>query len=65
MTNKKYFIGEYYRYPNSQKEYKLLKVEHNVYRFSCGHWCTDCVFEDLIRVKTNQQVYLDNQLELF
>jgi hypothetical protein len=65
MTNQKYFIGEYYRYPNSQKEYKLLKVERFVYVFDCGHRISDNVFNDLIRVRTNIQVYLDTQLEMF
>lgn len=65
MTEQKYFIGEYYRYPNSQKEYKLIKKDGDKYTFSCGHWCFASCFEDLIRVRTNKQVYLDTQLEMF
>ena len=65
MTEQKHFIGEFYRYPNSQKEYKLLKKDRYTYIFDCGHRVTDNVFADLIRVRTNKQVYLDTQLEMF
>lgn len=63
----KYFIGEYYRYPRLRKRFKLIRVSDNgfVFYFECGHWCTDSVFIDLIRVKTNKQVFTDLQLELF
>lgn len=60
----KYFIGEIYHYPKSKQMLKLISVEGFIFRFECGHWCTDNVFEDLIRVKTGQQVYSDVQLEL-
>lgn len=60
----KYFIGEYYRYPNSKKKFKLIEVDDWKFKFECGHWCSDTVFEDLIRVKTGKQVINDNQLEL-
>lgn len=65
MKNLKHYIGEYYKYPNYNKLYKLVSVRGFIYYFECGHWCTDSVFEDLIRVKTGVQVYKDNQLELF
>jgi len=60
----KYFIGEYYRYPRSKQKFKLIEVDDWIFRFECGHWCSDTVFEDLIRVKTGKQVINDNQLEL-
>lgn len=58
-------IGEYYRYPNGIKQFKLIAVDGFIYRFACGHWCTDTVFCDLIRVSTGIQVYQDVQTELF
>lgn len=58
-------IGEYYRYPNGTKRFKLIAVDGWVYRFECGHRCTDAVFRDLIRVSTGIQVYQDIQTELF
>lgn len=61
----KYFIGEDYKYPRSRKRFKLISVDTFIFRFECGHWCTDSVFIDLIRVKTGIQVYKDIQLELF
>lgn len=61
----KYTIGEYYRYPKSRQQFKLIEVDEWVFRFECGHWCTDNVFLDLIRVETNKQVCDDLQLELF
>lgn len=59
-----YYIGEFYRYPESKQLFKLSKVEGFIFRFECGHWCTDSVFKDLVRVKTGVQVYKDNQFEL-
>lgn len=60
----RHFIGEEYRYPNSMKRFVLKDVDGFIYRFACGHWCTDCVFVDLIRIKTGIQVYRDTQMEL-
>lgn len=57
-----FYIGEYYRYPNSTKRYKLVEVQGFIFQFECGHWCTDSVFLDLIRVKTGIQVSEDKQL---
>jgi hypothetical protein len=65
MRQIKYFIGEYYRYPKSRQQYKLISVNDWRFNFECGHWCTDNVFLDLIRIKTNKQVCDDLQLELF
>ena len=61
----KCFIGEYYRYPNSNKHFKLIGVDGWLFFFECGHRCTDTVFEDLIRVKTGIHVFKDTQFELF
>jgi hypothetical protein len=63
--NIKYFIGEDYRYPRCRHRFKLVEVRGFIFEFECGHWCTDTVFVDLIRVKTNKQVLNDIQLELF
>jgi hypothetical protein len=60
----KYHIGEYYRYPKCKTLFKLIEVRHWTYHFECGHWCTDTVFVDLIRVKKGIQVINDIQLEL-
>jgi hypothetical protein len=57
-------IGELYKYPKGGKSYKLISITGFVYRFDCGHWVTDSVFGDLIRVKTGLYVYKDRQLEL-
>jgi hypothetical protein len=62
----KYYIGELYRYPNRGQKFKLIVVtENGICHFECGHWCTDNVFTDLIRVKTGVQVYKDIQTQLF
>lgn len=61
-----YFIGEYYKYPGSSKTFKLINVKDNWrFDFEEGHWCTDNVFVDLIRVKTGMPVNEDLQMELF
>lgn len=59
-----YYIGEYYRYPKDNDLLKLTSVEGFIFRFECGHWCTDSVFKDLIRHKTGMMVCDDNQLEI-
>lgn len=64
MQNIIYYIGEFYRYPESKQLLKLKKVEGFIFIFDCGHRVTDCVFVDLIRIKTGVQVYKDKQLEL-
>lgn len=61
----KYFLNEYYKYPNGKKIFLLKETNGFIFRFYCGHWCTDTVFSDLIRVKNGVQNYKDNQLELF
>lgn len=63
-----FYIGEEYKYPNNEKVFKLKKVKGFIFIFQCGHWCTDSVFEDLIRIKNNIQVYTTKkpkQLKLF
>ena len=60
-----HYIGEKYSYPNSKRKYILTEVRNNIYFFDCGHWCTDNVFIDLIRCKTNVQNYQNNQLTIF
>ena len=60
-----YHLNEYYKYVNSPKLFMLKDVSGYRFNFYCGHWCTDNVFLDLVRVKTNIQVYEDLQLPLF
>lgn len=59
-----YRIGEYYTYPNNNDKLKLIEKRNFIFIFECGHWCTDNVFIDLIRCKTNIQVYKDSQKQL-
>jgi hypothetical protein len=59
-----HYIGEVYKYPNQSQRFTLTETNGFIYRFACGHWCTDTVFADLIRVKTGVQVYKDLQLKL-
>ena len=58
-------IGQTYRYPNSRQIFKLIEIDGYKYKFECGHWCTDCVFADLINTSTNIPNYLNTQLPLF
>ena len=57
-------IGEWYKYPNSSEKFKLKSVDGFIYRFECGHCCTDSVFMDMILVKTGKKVCVTIQLEL-
>lgn len=41
-----------YRYPNSDKVFELIEIRGFIYKFKCGHWCTDSVFTDLVDVET-------------
>lgn len=61
-----YRIGEKYIYPNdkTKQKFKLTEVSGFIFRFACGHWCTDNVFVDLIRCKTNIQVYKDVEFQM-
>jgi hypothetical protein len=60
-------IGREYKYPNGKRIFTLTETNGYIYRFACGHWCTDNVFADLIDVKTGVQNYksLGVQLTLF
>jgi hypothetical protein len=58
-------IGQYYRYPGSEKKYKLVKRNQWTFVFECGHWCTDTVFEDLVNCRTGIPVHKDIQIRLF
>lgn len=66
----KYHIGEYYCYPNNHKKlYRLIEVFNDVlFKFeddhSLPHFCTDNVFEDMVRVRTGLQVFEDLQKEI-
>jgi len=57
-----YTIGGAYRYHGGNREFILQEVIHEgtVFRFECGHWCTDNVFVDLIQIN-----HKSKQLELF
>lgn len=48
MAEKKYKYPE----PSNQRVFVLKKVVGKTYFFKCGHWVTDCVFEDLIDLST-------------
>lgn len=42
-------IGATYMYYGSDKKFVLKEIGSFTFLFECGHWCTDCVFEDLIQ----------------
>ena len=46
-------IGASYRYPGSDRVFILTEIRRFSFVFECGHWCTDNVFADLIRVPTS------------
>lgn len=43
--------GEMYRYPGDDTVFTVKSIGHCSVRFECGHWCTDTVFKDLVRVQ--------------
>lgn len=53
-----------YKYHNSDKIFELKESNGFIYRFVCGHWCTDNVFLDLIDVSTGRYNYEGKQLTL-
>ncbi len=54
-----------YKYPESSKIFILdyIGKNGNAY-FKCGHWCTYCVFEDLIDLSTGFAKWNNPQLTL-
>jgi formylmethanofuran dehydrogenase subunit E-like metal-binding protein len=63
-----YHIGRQYKYPNSPNVFTLKAVRGYIFKFECGHWCTDNVFIDLIDITTGKQIYKTmpaRQLTLF
>lgn len=61
-------INRKYKYYGSERIFTLIKVDGFIYRFACGHWCTDIVFMDLIDLKHNRfnyEILPGNQLSLF
>lgn len=42
--------GELYRYPGHEKVFVVESVGRFSVRFECGHWCTDTVFRDLVKI---------------
>ena len=65
--NLTYHLGEDYRYGGSRQRFRLVAADGFVFRFACGHWCTDTVFSDLIRCRDGRPVYraVNQQLNLF
>ena len=57
----RYRIGGIYRYPVGKKIFKLVEVDGYRFKFECGHWCTEFVFEDLLECNP----IISNQLTLF
>jgi len=58
MSQIPYRIGAKYKYPNCAQEFTLKEVRPKwVFRFECGHWCTDSVFVDLVDMEKRRQVY--------
>ena len=45
-------MSKKYRYPNSDEVIELVAITGFIYRFKCGHWCTDTVFNGLIDCET-------------
>jgi hypothetical protein len=41
-----------YKYQDDDTILELIAITGFIYRFKCGHWCTDLVFNDLINCKT-------------
>ena len=57
-----------YKYYNSNQIFELIEVTGFIYRFKCGHWCTDLVFMDLYNIKLkkyNYELIDQNQLKIF
>jgi hypothetical protein len=59
----KYTIGARYIHSKDleKRVFKLKEVggRHRVFRFECGHWCTDSAFGDYINIEIGVQQVLD------
>ena len=47
-------IGTIWKYRNSKNLYEIKDIGKFKVLFTCGHWCTDNIFKDLICVKGKQ-----------
>jgi hypothetical protein len=65
--DRSHLIGRKYKYTRSDKVFTLAEIDRYLYKFACGHWCTDTVFVDLIDIETGIQNYklLGTQLTIF
>lgn len=57
-----------YKYPDPKNTrlFQLKKKVGCIYHFKCGHWVTDCVFNDLIDLSTGLAEWQKpKQLKLF
>jgi hypothetical protein len=65
MANKK-SKRKFYKYPNDDEIFELKKIKGYIYKFKCGHWCTDTVFNELIDIETGLAEWQKpKQLKLF
>jgi hypothetical protein len=51
LTQQRAILGAVYKYPNHSDELRLIEIKGFIYKFECGHWCTDTVFRDLYLIK--------------
>lgn len=58
-------IGRFYRRIGTNHRFQLKSASRFVFHFSCGHWCTDCVFMNYEDADTFQPCFIEYQLELF
>ena len=60
-----YEIGATYVYPNSRKRFVLISVAgQGKFLFKCGHWCTDNVFRDLLKINASNKRIINEQFAL-
>jgi hypothetical protein len=57
-------IGNKYKYYNSDKVFTVKSFNGWRYKFECGHWCSDSIFNDLINVETGISNKIGRQLKL-
>lgn len=65
MRQLNFSIGHVYQYPGVKGDFLLIEKRHFTFHFSCGHWCTDNVFIDLIDKTKGIKVREDRQLNIF